>query len=298
MPSVMGAHVTYTPRAEGLAEITAAVIERPVLPTTAPAAGAVAVHAAIDRELEVEISSPTGGGERWLASWRWWESRPRVFAGVEAPAPFGGIWQLSGTDERESYGSGSDFTEEERRSLSIAATDWISANVKWDAELRAERWPSSDAAGALGGLRYQSVDAPASGHPRPPRGRPVSSETGGRTLAPREPSGSRVPVSMPRARRRHSHCGVEPGTATAAPHCCARIRCCTTGSSATGSSAGCWPRAAPSGGAGVPRYSVSCESHRLCSSTSRVRTIRPLSPIPVPMSTSVPEFEWRSRVLA
>jgi len=158
MPSVMGANVTYTPRAEGLAEITAAVIERPVLPTTAPSAGAVAVHAAIDRELEVEISSPTGGGERWLASWRWWESRPRVFAGVEAPAPFGGIWQLSGTDERESYGSGSDFTEEERRSLSIAASDWISANVKWDAELRAERWPSSDAAGALGGLRYQSLD--------------------------------------------------------------------------------------------------------------------------------------------
>jgi predicted double-glycine peptidase len=158
MPSVMGSNVSYTPRADGRAQITAAVIERPIFPTTAASAGAVAVHAAIDRELQVEISSPTGGGERWLASWRWWESRPRVFAGVEAPAPFGGIWQLSGADERESYGSGSGFSEETRRSLSIAASDWITATLKWDAELRAERWPSSDAAGALGGLRYQSLD--------------------------------------------------------------------------------------------------------------------------------------------
>jgi predicted double-glycine peptidase len=158
MPSVMGSNVSYTPRDGGLAQVTAAVIERPVLPTTSAAAGAIALRAAIDRELQVEVVSPTGGGERWMASWRWWESRPRVFAGVEAPAPFGGTWQFSGTDERESYGSGSDFSEERRRSLSFAATDWITANLKWDAELRAERWPSSAAAGVLGGLRYQSLD--------------------------------------------------------------------------------------------------------------------------------------------
>jgi hypothetical protein len=158
MPSVMGSNVSYTPGADGLAQVTAAVIERPVLPTTVVAAGAMGAHAAIDRELLIEIASPTGGGERWLASWRWWESRPRVFAGIEAPAPFGGIWQLSGADERESYGSGSGFVEETRRSLSIAASDWITAALKWDAELRAERWPSSDAAGVLGGLRYQSLD--------------------------------------------------------------------------------------------------------------------------------------------
>jgi predicted double-glycine peptidase len=158
MPSVMGSNVSYTPRDDGLAQITAAVIERPVLPITPVAAGAMAARVAIDRELQVAVVSPTGGGERWLASWRWWESRPRVFAGLEAPAPFGGTWQLSGADERESYGSGSSYSEESRRSLSMAAIDWMTATVKWDAELRAERWPSSSAAGVLGGLRYQSVD--------------------------------------------------------------------------------------------------------------------------------------------
>ena len=102
MPSVVGSNVGYTPRDDGLAEVTAAVIERPVLPTTGLAGAAMAAHAAIDRELQVEVVSPTGGGERWIASWRWWEARPRVFAGLDAPAPFGGIRRLSGADERES----------------------------------------------------------------------------------------------------------------------------------------------------------------------------------------------------
>jgi predicted double-glycine peptidase len=158
MPSVMGSSVNYTPREEGLARITAAVIERPVLPTTLVAAGAVAARAAIDRELQVEIVSPTGGGERWLASWRWWEARPRIAAGLEAPAPFGGTWRLSGADERESYGAGPQVTEERRRSVSFGAADWITATVYWDAELRAERWPSSTAVGVLGAVRYQSRD--------------------------------------------------------------------------------------------------------------------------------------------
>lgn len=158
MPSVLGSSVSYTPREDGLAQITAAVIERPVLPTTPVAAGAMVARAAIDRELHVEVVSPTGGGERWFASWRWWEARPRISAGVEAPAPFGGTWHLAGADERESYGSGPGFTEETRRGVSFGAADWMTASVKWDAELRAERWPSSTAVGFLGALGYQSRD--------------------------------------------------------------------------------------------------------------------------------------------
>jgi hypothetical protein len=38
------------------------VIERPVLPTTPVAASAMAARAAIDRELQVEVVSPIGGG--------------------------------------------------------------------------------------------------------------------------------------------------------------------------------------------------------------------------------------------
>ena len=159
LPAAMGSNVTYTPREDGLAHVTAAVIERPVLPTTPVAAGATAVRAGIDRELQVDVVSPVGGGERWSAAWRWWESRPRVYAGFQAPAPFGGTWQVSAADERESYGSDTGRIEERRRGVAVGAADWLTATLKWDTELRVERWPSGSAAvGGLGSLRFQTAD--------------------------------------------------------------------------------------------------------------------------------------------
>jgi hypothetical protein len=159
VPSIMGSSVTYTPRDDGLAQITAAVIERPVLPTTPLAAGAMAIRAAVDRELQLDVVSPTGGAERWFATWRWWEARPRVSVGVEAPAPFGGILHVSATDERESFGVEPDTYRERRRGVSAGVSDWISSTMRWEVELRGERWPAgSSAVGALAALRYQSLD--------------------------------------------------------------------------------------------------------------------------------------------
>ena len=157
MPSAIGSSVTYTPRDDGLAEITAAVIERPVMPTTRLAAGAAAVRAITDRELLVEVASPTGGGERWFASWRWWEARPRVAAGLEAPAPFGGTWQVFAADDRQSYGEAAGRFQERRRTVSAGVADWITGSWKWEAEVLGERWSTGSGAGATGGLRYQST---------------------------------------------------------------------------------------------------------------------------------------------
>ena len=158
MPSAMGSSVAYTPRDDGLAQVTAAVIERPVLPTTPAAAAATAVRAATDRELQLNIVSPTGGGERWFASWRWWEARPRVAFGLEAPAPFGGTWHVSAADERESYGFRSAVFQERRRTLAIGVSDWITATWQWETELVGERWLSGSGTGATAALRYQATD--------------------------------------------------------------------------------------------------------------------------------------------
>jgi hypothetical protein len=158
LPSALGSSVSYTPRDEGLAQVTAAVIERPVLPSTPIAAGAMAVHAATDRELQLEIASATGGGERWFAAWRWWEARPRVAVGLEAPAPFGGTWHVSAADDRESYGVQAGTFQERRRTLSVGAADWLTASVKWEVDVLAERWPVGAGAGATAALRYQTTD--------------------------------------------------------------------------------------------------------------------------------------------
>jgi hypothetical protein len=155
----MGSSVTYTPRDDGLAQITAAVVERPLVPTTPLTVGAVAIRSAVDHELQVDVASPTGGGERWFVAWRWWDARPRLSAGLEAPAPFGGTWRVSAADERESFAVAGETSQDRRRSVSVAATDWMSSRWKWEAELRGERWPAgASAAGVLGALQYQSLD--------------------------------------------------------------------------------------------------------------------------------------------
>ena len=152
-----------------------------MLPTTPLAVGALAIRAAVDRELQVEIVSPTGGAERWFAAWRWWDARPRLSVGLEAPAPFGGTWRVSAADERESFAFTSGTSQERRRSVSVAAADWMSSTWKWEAELRGERWPGgASAAGALGGCAIRrstivsrSAYVAASGR-RPPRPGPGS----------------------------------------------------------------------------------------------------------------------------
>jgi hypothetical protein len=158
MPAALGSSVTYTPRDDGLAQVTAVVIERPVLPSTPIAGSAMAVHAATDRELQIEIASATGGGERWFAAWRWWEARPRVAVGLEAPAPFGGTWHVSAADDRESYGVPAGTFQERRRTLSVGAADWLTARLKWEVPVLGERWPAGSGAGATAALRYQTTN--------------------------------------------------------------------------------------------------------------------------------------------
>ncbi len=158
LPALMGSRVTYTPKDDGLAQVTGAVVERPMLPVSTIAVIAAALHAGTDRELRVSAASLTGGGELWHAAWRWWEKRPRAAFGVAAPAPFGGIWQMSFVTERETYGSVAAPFQERRRTLSLSFTDWMTGTTRWDVGLAHERWPDGPATGVLAGVRYQTID--------------------------------------------------------------------------------------------------------------------------------------------
>ena len=105
MPSLLGSRVTYEPREDDRAKVMASVLERPLFPSDLVSLSAAGIRAATDRELSVAMASPTGGGELWTAAWRWWERRPRLALGIEAPSPFGGIWSLEALVENQTYGA-------------------------------------------------------------------------------------------------------------------------------------------------------------------------------------------------
>ena len=199
----------------------------------------MAARAAIDRELQVEVVSPTGGGERWLgvvalvggaapglrrlrsagavrrdlASYRAQTSVNRM-----APDPSyseetspRSVHRRDRLDDRDpEVGCGASrgamaVVQCGRRSRRLCATSHATIASRFGG--RAGLWAIDDH--HLDGRR--------------------SSPTGARERAARrEPSGSRAPVSMRRGRTRRSRCGVERARGTGATRCCARTRCCTT----------------------------------------------------------------------
>ncbi len=96
------------------------------------AIGVMGLHALTDREAAVTIASPSGGGEAWTASWRWWERRPKIAGGFEAPSPFGGVWGVSVFDERQSYQGAGEVVEESRRRAAFHISNWTLNGFRWE----------------------------------------------------------------------------------------------------------------------------------------------------------------------
>ena len=158
IPAAMGTRVSYTPLDGGLARVTGALIERPLFPATILAATPIALRAVTDRELRVTLANVTRGGELWSAGWRWWEARPRVDVGLEAPVPLLGTIALTAFHERQRYAEGSGQFDEQRRSVSLTASDWVTGTLRWRAHVSREQWPGRAATGSGAGLTYRSPD--------------------------------------------------------------------------------------------------------------------------------------------
>lgn len=158
LPSLVNARVRYEPSENGRTKVVAAVLERPRFPTGAVPLAAIGVRALANREARVAVASPIGGGELWTASWRWWEQRPRVAAGLAAPAPFGGVWSLEASTETQSYGGDGDRIRERRRAVELSAADWITGRLRWAATAAIERWPSGTAAAFAVGIDQRLAD--------------------------------------------------------------------------------------------------------------------------------------------
>jgi peptidase C39-like protein len=150
LPSLIGSRVTYEPDEADRAQVVAAVVERPVFPNGLLPLGAIALRVVTDRDVKVTSASPTGGGELWSASWRWWEHRPRVAFGVAAPAPFGGVWAVDAYAERQSYGAANTLTVERRRGVTLSASDWLNRSTRLLTDLSFDRWASGFTTSVMG----------------------------------------------------------------------------------------------------------------------------------------------------
>ena len=98
------------------------------------------------------MASPTGGGELWTAAWRWWERRPRLALGVEAPSPFGGIWSLEALVENQTYGAAGSEIKERRRGVMLNASDWTSGVTRIKAGAAVDRWDQDTTASLVAGV--------------------------------------------------------------------------------------------------------------------------------------------------
>jgi len=162
LPFAEAARVAFTPGERGRAEVDAAVIERPLFPRSAIAFGTLGLHALTDREAAITVASPSGGGEVWTASWRWWERRPNVVFGFEAPSPFGGVWGVNWFDEQQAYADARGVFDESRRRASFHLSNWTPGGIRWEGSVALDRFAGAEtdsglraAAAAAGSLQYR-----------------------------------------------------------------------------------------------------------------------------------------------
>jgi hypothetical protein len=142
LPSALVSRVGYSPREDGTATIDVAIVERPLLPTSRAALAAAAVFAATMREARVDVASPSGNGELWAISTRWWSGRPRAAVSLAAPrlGRWTGLWRVEGAWEQQTYSLDTERLVSDRRHAGVTLSDWKSAHTRWELMAGIERW--------------------------------------------------------------------------------------------------------------------------------------------------------------
>ncbi len=156
LPASAASRVEVAPVGGGLVEVHAAVLERPVMPTSRLALGALGVRALVNREATWRVASPTGGGERLDISARWWEGRRAAGVALRVPVQtrfIGGVVGIEGSVAQESFQSASPghATGGGPSVGSVGISDWATANLRWQVSARADRWVGRPAVVGIGG---------------------------------------------------------------------------------------------------------------------------------------------------
>jgi predicted double-glycine peptidase len=157
LPSAASTRLEYVPVPAGLAELRGVVSERPAVPTGRLSFAAMGLSAAATREVRLATGSLVGGGERIEAAWRFWPRRPRVAAGIEAPAPWGGVWNAQAYRERQPFDVVS-VVPAEQTGGRVGASDWIAARWRWTVTAGVDEWSAGTHGAAGTTLQFASLD--------------------------------------------------------------------------------------------------------------------------------------------
>jgi hypothetical protein len=140
LPAAQATQLAVRPGENGRAQVDASIIERPLLPSSPIALSAIGLRALTDREAVITSASPSGGGELWTATWRWWERRPKLALAFDAVSPFGGVWGVTVFGERQAYESDGIVTEETRRRAEFHVSDWTARGLRWEGTAAVDRF--------------------------------------------------------------------------------------------------------------------------------------------------------------
>ena len=161
VPSIAVARVTFHPVENGRAQVDAAVVERDRAPTSYPSWIALGMNAATNREVDLSLANPSGGGDLITATWRWWTNRPLIAASYAAPAPRaigGGTWMVEASHETQTFSPGALvqtrthaafgisrwMTERTRIAGTIGMDSWSDRGRTPSFSGRVEFWPVAD----------------------------------------------------------------------------------------------------------------------------------------------------------
>jgi hypothetical protein len=151
LPAASSTSLAYSPTTGGLAEIRATVVERPLVPRDVVTWGALGISATATRSIAATIASPTGGGEALAVGWRFWPGRPRAGLDFRAPAPFGGVWGVSASGERQPFDDAA-FPTSRRTSAQFGWASWIGPALRVAIRGGVDRWRDGvGLAGSAGG---------------------------------------------------------------------------------------------------------------------------------------------------
>jgi hypothetical protein len=157
LPSADLASVSYKPLPGGRAAVEAVVVEQPVLPTTRGSLVSTSIHLLTDRELGVNVASPTGNGELFRGSWRWWKNRPRYEVAFQTPIR-AGILSMAAFGEEQAYGGATTHTIEKRRGGQLSLSRWTSTMTRWEIGAGLDTWDGGDRTVNLSGSIDQRLD--------------------------------------------------------------------------------------------------------------------------------------------